>query len=60
MPIQFAMMQGERYKIIIGMDILKQYGATVDTNAEVLKFKLNNGTKVNLKMTPRSTVFKTK
>lgn len=60
MPIKFALMQGERYKIIIGMDLLKEYRAVVDVSAGILKYKLSNETKVNLKMVPRSTIFKTK
>jgi hypothetical protein len=60
MPVNFAIMQGERYKIIIGMDLLKKYSATVDVGSEILRYKLDNGSKVNLKLTPRATVFKTK
>jgi hypothetical protein len=32
MPIQFAIMSGERYKIIIGMDIIRKYKMTLEYN----------------------------
>ena len=51
-------MKGDRYKIIIGMDILKNM--IIDLNQEVLRYKLDDNTKVNLKLTPRSVVFRTK
>ena len=38
MAIQFALMQGERYKIIIGMDIIRKYGMTVDGKQDVLRY----------------------
>lgn len=60
MPVEFALLGGDRYKIIIGMDILRERKMIVDLQAESLKFKLNNGDKVNLKLNPRSAVFKTK
>jgi hypothetical protein len=54
------MMQGDRYKIIIGMDLLKNYAGNMDFSTEILRLKLKNGNKVNLKLTSRQTVFKTK
>jgi hypothetical protein len=42
------------------MDLLKQYSGNMDFNTEVLRLKLKDGQKVNLKLTPRSIVFKTK
>ena len=54
------MMQGDRYKIIIGMDLLKNYAGNMDFSTEILRLKLKNGNKVNLKLTSRQIVFKTK
>lgn len=53
-------MSGERYKIIIGMDIIRKYKMTLEYNQDLLRFRTENGAKVNLKMTPRTTIFKTK
>lgn len=60
MPIKFALLGGDRYKIIIGMDILKEKKMMVDLSQEVLKFKLDNNEKVSLKLTNRKVVFTTK
>lgn len=60
LPIKFALLGGDRYKIIIGMDILKEKKMTLDLAQEVLRFKLGQDEKINLKLTPRNVVFKTK
>lgn len=60
MPIEFALLGGDRYKIIIGMDILKERKMMIDLSQECLKFKLTNEEKVNLKLTHRHAVFRTK
>ena len=60
MPIELALLGGDRYKIIIGMDILKEYKMMIDLSQECLKFKLTNEEKVNLKLTHRSPVLRTK
>lgn len=60
MPIEFALLAGDRYKIIIGMDILRERRMIVDLMAESLKFKLNDGDRINLKLVPRREVFRTK
>ena len=60
MPIEFALLGGDRYKIIIGMDILHDRKMLVDLAQESLKFKLPSEEKVNLKLTPRSAIFKSK
>jgi hypothetical protein len=53
MTVQFALLGGDRYKIIVGMDILKEKKMMIDLAQEVLRFKLMNGEKVNLKLTTR-------
>ena len=60
MAVQFALLGGDRYKIIIGMDILKENKMVIDLAQEVLRYKLANQEKVNLKLTPRAVIFKTK
>ncbi len=60
MPVQFAIMQGDRYKIIIGMDILRKFGMMVDLGQEVLRYKTEKAGKVQLKLTPRQVIFRTK
>ena len=60
MPVEFALLGGDRYKIIIGMDILKEHKMVVDLAQETLRFKLPSEDKVNLKLVPRGTIFKTK
>ncbi len=60
MPVEFALLGGDRYKIIIGMDILKEHKMVVDLAQETLRFKLHSEDKVNLKLVPRGTIFKTK
>ena len=59
LPVSFCIQPGERYKIIIGMDILKEWGMTLDLNQEVLRFKLKDD-KVNLKLTPRKMIYRSK
>ena len=59
LPVSFCLQPGERYKIIIGMDLLKEWGMTVDLNQEVLRFKLKED-KINLKLTQRKVIFKSK
>ena len=41
------------------MDLLKEWGMAIDLNQEVLRFKMQND-KVNLKLTPRKLIFKSK
>lgn len=41
------------------MDILKEYKMIVDSNSEAIKFKIKDE-KVNLKLTPRKTIFGSK
>ena len=48
-PCSFALQPGDRYKIIIGMDILKKNGMVVDVGNEILKGKIN-GEKVQMKL----------
>lgn len=59
MKISFALQTGDRYKIIIGMDVLSQYKAQLDFAAESLKFKIKED-KVNLKLTQRKVIWKSK
>ena len=60
MPIQFVIMSGERYKFIVGMGIIRKYKMTLEYGQDLLRYKTESGAKVNLKMTPRATIFKTK
>ena len=60
MPVQFAIMQGDRYKIIIGMDILRKYAIQVDLAQEVLRYRTEKAGKVQLKLTPHQVIYKTK
>ncbi len=60
MNLSFALQPGERYKIIIGMDIIREHKLILDFNTDSIKFKGKNGEKVHLKLTPRKTMFKTK
>ncbi len=59
MKISFALQTGDRYKIIIGMDVLSQCKAQLDFAAETLKFKVKED-KVNLKLTQRKVIWKSK
>ena len=59
-PINFTLLANDRYKLIIGMDILKTCKANIDAATDVLRWKDNKGEKVSLKLTPRSTIFRTK
>ncbi len=60
MDFSFALQPGERYKIIIGMDIIKEHKLILDFNTDCIKFKGKNDEKVHLKLTPRKVVFRTK
>lgn len=60
MDVEFALLGGDRYKIIVGMDILKEHKMTIDLAQETLRFKLPSEDKVNLKLVHRGTIFKTK
>jgi hypothetical protein len=59
MQLSFALQPGDRYRIIIGMDILKEYKIMIDLSQEAMRFKIKEE-KVNLKLTPRKTIFKSK
>lgn len=39
-PFNFALQPGDRYKIIIGMDILEKYNMVVDIGSKSLKCKI--------------------
>ena len=46
--------------MIIGIDIFKTCKANNDAATDVLRWKDKKGEKVSLKLTPRSTIFRTK
>ena len=53
------MLPGDKYKIILGMDVLMQLQATVNIPRSVLSVKFGDGEAAQLKMAERKALFKT-
>ena len=57
--MQFAVLPGDKYKIILGMDVLMQLQATVNIPRSILSVKFEDGEAAQLKMAERRALFKT-
>ena len=59
LKIQFAVLPGDKYKIILGMDVLMQLQATVNIPRSILSVNFGDGEAAQLKMAERRALFKT-
>ena len=56
--VQFAVLPGDKYKVILGMDVLMQLQASISVPRQTLTAKFKNGESCSLKMAERRALFK--